>query len=116
MGEPKAARLGMISDGLEPDEEVLFDVLALLLDPGGGLKPREAEGYLVLTDHRLIFGTSKHGVLVDVMIRKITVPARVQYRITMAHLVVRLDDGTIHTFVLNKSGARGIADTINRAA
>ena len=36
MAEPKAARLGIISDSLEPDEEVQFDVLALLLDPGGG--------------------------------------------------------------------------------
>ena len=116
MPEPKPARLGTISDRLEPDEEVLFDVLALLLDPGDGLKPREAEGYLVLTDRKLVFGTAKHGILVDAAIETITPPARVQYRITMAHLVLRLDDGAIHTLVLNKSAARGIADTINKAA
>lgn len=116
MAEPRAARLGIVSDHLEPDEEVLFDVLALLLDPGGGLKPREAEGYVVLTDRRLIFGTAKHGILVDAARGQIAYPARAQYRLTMAHLVIRLKDGAIHTLVLNKGAARCIADAINKAA
>ena len=116
MPDSERVRLGIISNRLDPDEQVHFDVLALLLDPGGGLKPREAEGYPVITDRRLIFGTAKHGVLIDVARVQIAVPARVQHRRTMAHLVVRLEDGAIHTVVINKGSAREIADTINGAA
>ena len=57
MAEGSRARLDVIDDSLRFDETVLFDVLALLFDPGGGLKKRKAEGYLVLTNRRLIFGT-----------------------------------------------------------
>ena len=80
------------------------------------MKPREAEGYLVLSDRRLVFGTAKHGILVDAARGEIALPARAQYRIAMAHLVVQLEDGTTHTLVLNKGAARGIADAINKAA
>ena len=48
------ARLDIISDTLESDEEIELDVRALLLHPGSGLKKREAEGFLILTDRRLL--------------------------------------------------------------
>lgn len=57
MPRGKRARLDIINDRLQPGEEILLDVLALLLDPRGGLKPREAEGYVALSDRRLIFAT-----------------------------------------------------------
>ncbi len=37
----------------------------LRFGPGGGMKKREAQGHLVLTDRRLIFGILKPGILVD---------------------------------------------------
>jgi hypothetical protein len=114
MRDDKHARFELINDRLEPGEEILFDVLALLLDPGGGLKAREAEGYLVLSDRRLIFGTPEHGLLVDIPTRQIKVPVRVQNRFLMAHLLLSLEDGTRHTFVISKSLARAIADAMNR--
>jgi hypothetical protein len=113
MDEGQQARFGMIKDRLKPGEEILYDVLALLLDPGGGLKAWEAEGYLVLSDRRLIFGTPEHGILVDVRTRQIKAPVRVRNRVLMAHLLVPLEDGTIHRLVVNKRSARAIADAIN---
>ena len=114
MRDDKLARLELINDRLDPGEKIFYDVQALLLDPGGGLKAREAEGYLVLSDRRLVFGTPEHGILVDIPTRQIKVPVRVQNRILMAHLLVSLEDGTSHTFVIGKSLARAIADAINR--
>ena len=114
MQDDKHARLKTINDRLEPSEEILYDVLALLLDPGGGLKAWEAEGYLVLSDRRLIFGTPEHGILVDVRTRQIKIPVRLRHRFLMAHLLVPLEDGTIYRFVVNKRSARAIADAINR--
>lgn len=39
------ARLEMVSDTLESDEEIQLDVRALLLHPGSGPEKREAEGF-----------------------------------------------------------------------
>ena len=46
MSDEKKAHLDVIDDTLGFDENVTFDVLALLYDPGGGLKKTEAEGRL----------------------------------------------------------------------
>lgn len=108
------ARFEMINDRLEPDEEILFDVLALLLDPGGGLKAREAEGHLLLSDRRLIFGTPEHGILVDVATSQIELPVRTESRLLMAHVLVSLKDGSSHRLVINKRSARAMAGSINR--
>ena len=116
MAEGSRARLDVIDDSLRFDETVLFDVLALLFDPGGGLKKREAEGYLVLTNRRLIFGTAKHGILVDLAMEEIKVPVTLRYQYMMARLVVQADPGITHTFVVNKSAARDIAVAVNRPA
>jgi hypothetical protein len=113
MPQEKRARLDIINDRLQPGEAILFDVLALLLDPGGGLKPREAEGYVVLSDRRLISATEKHGILLDVAIEQINATT-IERRFLMAHLIVSLKDGTIHTLVINKSSARALADGINQ--
>ncbi len=116
MSDEKKAHLDVIDDTLGFDENVTFDVLALLYDPGGGLKKTEAEGRLVLTDRRLIFGTAKHGVLVDLAIKDLRVPVSVTHKWMMAHLFVETDTRTKHTFVLTKSTARGIALAINKAS
>ena len=116
MSEGSRARLNVIDDELGFDESVIIDVLALLFDPGGGLKKREAEGSLVLTDHRLIFGTAKHGILVDLAMKEIKGPVTFRFRYMMAHLLVRADPGITHTFVVNKSAARDIAFAVNAQA
>jgi len=116
MSDDRKARSDVIADVLGLDENVSFNVLALLFDPGGGLKKREAEGHLVLTDRRLIFGTAKHGILVDLATKELRVPASVTYKWIMAHLVVEADTRTKHTFVLNKGTARDIAGAINTGA
>jgi hypothetical protein len=114
MSDARKARLDVIDDSLGFDETVTIDVLALLFDPGGGMKKREAEGYLVLTDRRLIFGTAKHGILVDLPLKEIKVPVTLRYRYMMARLVVQADSGITHTFVINKSAARDMAFAVNR--
>jgi hypothetical protein len=115
MPDGKRARLDIIDDAVGPNESVSFDVLALLFDPGGGLKKREAEGYLVLTSRRIIFATARHGLLIDLARKEIASPASVSYKWTTARLVVETDEGTKHTFVVNKSAARAIAFVINKS-
>jgi hypothetical protein len=97
MTDDKKARLDIIDDTIGFDEVVICDVLALLFDPGGGLKKREAEGHLVLTSRRLIFATSRHGILVDVARKEIVPPASISYKWMMARLTVKADQGTEHT-------------------
>lgn len=114
MADEKRARLEIIDDTIEFDESIVLDVLALLFDPGGGLKKREAEGYLVLTNRRLIFATVWHGILVDVARKEIVPPASISYRWMMARLVVETNQDTKHTFVMNKAAARDLAFVINK--
>lgn len=116
MSDESKARLDIIDDTLGVTEKVRIDARALLFDPGGGLKKREAEGHLVLTDRRLIFGTAQHGILVDVAKKEIGTPVSFTYKWMMARLVIETDTGTPHTFVVNKTAARDIANAVNKAA
>lgn len=116
MSEARKARLDEIDDHLGFDENVLLDVLALLFDPGNGLKKREAEGYLVLTNRRLIFGTARHGILIDVPTKEIEVPVTITYKFMMARLMVKAGGGSEHTLVANKIAAQQAALAINEAA
>lgn len=116
MSEQSKVRLGIIDEMLGSDERVRIDVLALLLEPGGGLGKREAEGHLVLTDRRAIFGTSQHGILVNLNRVEMRKPVSVRHRWMMAHLTVKTEAGSEHTFVVNKRAAREFALTVNRTA
>lgn len=108
------ARLEIISNTLESDEQIQLDVRALLLNPGSGLKKREAEGFLTLTSRRLMFATARHGILVDAPISKVT-PTNLKHRITMTHLSVQTDS-TVYTFVLARSPALRAVNVINANA
>lgn len=112
----RRARLDVIHDIVGSDETVVVEVLALLLDPGGGLKKREAEGWLVLTDRRLIFGTARLGVLIDLPMKQIAVPVTITRKFMMDRLLVKVDNGVEHTFVVNRSAAHELAIAINEAA
>jgi hypothetical protein len=116
MSEARTARLDVIDDSLEIDENVLLDVLVLLFDPSHGMNKREAEGHLILTNRRLIFGTAGHGILVDLPTREIEVPVTISHRFMMARLLVEAEGGVEHTFVVNKGAARQAALSINEAA
>ncbi len=116
MSDAKKAKLDVIDDVLESDETVTVEVLALLFDPGGDLKKREAEGWLVLTNRRLIFGTAAHGILIDLPMEEIRVPITVTDKFMSTRLLVKPDNGPEHTVVLNRSSAREIARTLNEAA
>lgn len=116
MSDARKARLDVIDHILGSDEIVIVEVLALLFDPGGGLKKREAEGWLVLTNRRLVFGTAVHGVLIDLPMKEIRVPATITYKFTMARLLVKADNGAEHTFVVNTNAAHEIALAVNEAA
>jgi hypothetical protein len=114
MTDERKVRLDIIDAVVDPEETVIVDVLALLFDPGDGLKKREAEGHLVLTNRRLIFATSWHGIMVDLSREETVVPVSQSQRWMMARLVVRTCGGRTHEFVLNKSAARDIALAINK--
>ena len=109
MSNARKARLDVIDDILESDETVTVEVLALLFDPGGGLKKREAEGWLVLSNRRLVFATTKHGILIDLPIKEIRVPVTVTDRFMSARLLVKVEDASEHTFMVNRTAAREIA-------
>ena len=116
MSDARKARLDVIDDILDSDESVVVEALALLFDPGGGLKKREAEGWLVLTNRRLVFGTAQHGILIALPMKEILVPATITDKFMSARLLVKADSGAEHTFVLNRSAAREIALAVNEAA
>jgi hypothetical protein len=114
MSGARKARLDVIDDRLGSDETVIVEVLALLFDPGGGLKKREAEGWLVLTNRRLVVGTAKHGILIDLPMKEIKVPATIKDKFMMTRVLVKADNGAEHTLVVNRSAAREIALVLNR--
>jgi hypothetical protein len=116
MSDARKARLDVIDDSLGSDEIVMVEALALLFDPGGGLKKGEAEGWLVLTNRRLVFGTAKHGILINLPMKEITVPATITDKFMSARLLVKAENGSEHTFVFNRSAAREIALAVNEAA
>jgi hypothetical protein len=113
MPDARKLRLNVIDQIVGSDEIVMVEVLALLFDPGGGLKKREAEGWLVLTDRRLIFGTARHGILIDLPMREITGPVTNTHKFMMERLLVKAESGAEHTFVVNRTAAQEIALAIN---
>ena len=115
MSKPRKARLDVIDDILGSNETVTVEVLALFLDPGGGLKKREAEGWLVLTNRRLVFATATHGVLLDLPIEQIEIPPTIMDKFMSARLVVDAEGGATHTFVVNRNAARDIALALSEA-
>ena len=68
----------------------------------------------MLTDRRLVFGTAKHGILVDLMVDQIKAPVIVRHRFMMPHLTTSDLDETVRTFVVNKRSAQALAGAINR--
>jgi hypothetical protein len=114
MTAKRRTKLESVDAILRPDEKVLSEDRALFLNPGGGLRKREAEGYLVLTESRLIFGTVRHGILVDLAIAQIERPSTTAYRFTMSHLTVASVDELERIFVMTHRRAQAVSDAMNK--
>jgi hypothetical protein len=92
------ARWHVVSDRLDPSEAIQFDALAMWRELGHGHKCRESEGFLVLTDRRLLFATSAHGVHFDEHISSIKNAWVTRMKLRLVHLEVETWDRHIHAF------------------
>ncbi len=87
-----------MADRLDAGEAIQFDTLAMWRELGAGLEEPEAEGFLVLTDRRLLFATPTHGVRLDVRISRITNAWVTRLKLRLAHLEVETGDRRVHAF------------------
>jgi hypothetical protein len=92
------SRLEIVADRLDDGEAIQFDTLAMWREFGAGESEREAEGFLVLTDRRLVFASLTHGVHLDVRISRITNAWVTRLKARLAHLEVETGDRRVHAF------------------
>ncbi len=91
-------RWELVADRLDPGEVIQFDTLAKWRELGVGHEEREAEGFMVLTDRRLLFATFGNGVRLDVLISRVTNAWVTPLKVKLAHLEVETRDRRIHAF------------------
>jgi hypothetical protein len=91
-------RWELVADRLDQGEAIQFDALAMWREFSGGDEEREAEGFLVLTDRRLLFASFTHGVHLDVRISRITNAWVTRLKVKLAHLEVETGDRRVHAF------------------
>jgi hypothetical protein len=91
-------RWEVVSDRLDDGEAIQFDSLAMWRELGDGGRQPEAEGFLVLTDRRLLFATFSHGVEIDVRISRIKNAWATRLKLRLAHLEVETGDRRVHAF------------------
>jgi hypothetical protein len=88
----------IVSDRLDPGESVQFDSLAMWRELVDGDQRPEAEGFLVVTDRRLLFATFTHGVHLDVRFSRIRNAWATRLKVRLAHLEVETGDRHVHAF------------------
>lgn len=103
MIDERQARQKIVSDRLEPSETIQFDALAMWRE--FGMEHAEAEGFLVLTDRRLLFATLALGVLVDLQVAGIRNAWVARLNSKTAHLEIETSDQNIHAFWTGKRSA-----------
>jgi hypothetical protein len=91
-------RWELVADRLDAGEAIQFDTLAKWRELGAGHDEPEAEGFLVLTDRRLLFATFALGVHLDVRISRITNAWVTRLKARLAHLEVETGDRRVHAF------------------
>jgi hypothetical protein len=96
-------RWQIVSDRLDPSETIQFDALAMWREFGFG--HGEAEGFLVLTDRRLLFATLALGVLVDLQVSRIRNAWVARLKSKTVHLEVETRDENVHAFWTGKRPA-----------
>jgi hypothetical protein len=95
---PVPERWEIVADRLDAGETIQFDTLAMWREVGAEPKEPEAEGFLVLTDRRLLFATLADGVHLDVRISRITNAWAKRMKVRLAHLEVETGDRRVHAF------------------
>jgi hypothetical protein len=101
--EPSRCRV--VADRLDPDEAIQFDALARWRELGNGSTNHEAEGFLVLTDRRLLFATLALGVRLDIHVSCIRNAWVTRMKAKLVHLEVETGDQDIHAFWIAKRPA-----------
>jgi hypothetical protein len=114
MIEEKRARIAMVAPMLQPGEKDLWDVGAIWHENPDILGPRDGEGFLVLTDRRVLFGTPRLGVLLDLPLDAIEANMAKDRR-NMAILVLQVDGKNQMTFWTGKKSARKVVDAVLRS-
>jgi hypothetical protein len=103
--EERQARWEIVSERLDPSETIQFDVLAMWRELGLESERAEAEGFLVLTDRRLLFATLALGVLVDLQVSRIRNAWVTRLRAKAVHLEIEDSDQNVHAFWTSKRPA-----------
>jgi hypothetical protein len=103
--EERQARRQIVSERLDPSESIQFDVLAMWRELGRESDRSEAEGFLVLTDRRLLFATLALGVLVDLQVSRIRNAWVTRLRAKAVHLEIETSDQNVHAFWTSKRPA-----------
>jgi hypothetical protein len=98
LGQDSAERRGVVADRLDVGESIQFDTLAMWRELGETSEPTEVEGFLVLTDRRLLFATFARGVEVDERISGIKNAWATRLKLRLAHLEVETGDRKVHAF------------------
>ena len=91
-------RWEIVADRLDAGEMIQFDTLAKWREIGADVSEPEAEGFLVLTDRRLLFATLAEGVHFDERISRITNAWVTRLKVRLAHLEVETGDRRVHAF------------------
>jgi hypothetical protein len=101
----RQARWEIVSERLDPAETIQFDVLAMWRELGLESERAEAEGFLVLTDRRLLFATLALGVLVDLQVSRIRNAWVTRLRAKAVHLEIEDSEQNVHAFWTGKRPA-----------
>ena len=91
-------RREVLAGRLDDGETIQFDSLAIWRELGDWGRQPEAEGFLVLTDRRLLFATFSHGVEIDLRISRIKNAWATRLKLRLAHLEVETGDRRVHAF------------------
>jgi hypothetical protein len=112
MLDEKAARLRLVAERVGPDEDYVWDVGAIWRENPTLVSRRDAEGFLVVTDRRLIYANHRVGVLVDLPFDRISSAQMTRRRITTAQLSVSDSEGKRMRFYTGKRSVGVILEAI----
>ncbi len=96
-GPKVSERWELVADKLDAGEAIQLDTLAKWREVGADQLEPGTEGFLVLTDRRLLFATSARGVHLDVRFSRIKNAWVTRLRARLAHLEVETGD-RVHAF------------------
>ena len=113
MFDDRRARLQIVASRLESGEEIQFDVLAMWRELGNQDEGGGCEGFLIMTDRRLLFGTYHLGVLVDLPVSGVRNAWVAPLKSKAAHLEVETRDHLVHAFWTGKKPAWRVVGAVH---